>query len=226
MNRHLNRVVAICLTGVGLAVGVAGCSLLDSDKAEQEPLVERGVTLTYQTSGARLATQGAELSAGTSSTPSALTLATMQIKYPHPEGTPGAAQALLVLHPLDGEGKFNSRVFQERMETLSNASTAAPGGPLQTWTLDIPQWQLEAVVARLEDTAFFRSRATYLNPEAFLAVRLGDQGVGKKYRSLPGVGRHDRRGPQQGPAIPSDTGGRIPIDRPILARLPAISENR
>jgi hypothetical protein len=131
------------------------------------------VKLTYRTACDRLNL------AGGGSLPSCHT-ATLVIASPHPRGLPGMAEATLVLRP-DGAA---TPAAPSWWQWMTGANLAAPPVPSEASKLDVPQWQVEAIVGKLRAANFFQ-RSRVLTADAFLAAEVGPEKLAKDCRPVP-----------------------------------------
>jgi hypothetical protein len=113
-----------------------------------------------------------------------VTTTTLRIQKPHPEGIPGYARAAVVVRPNGAEasagGSFLSRLTGGDEENAANQNAQM----IEAWLLDIPAWQVNGIMSKLQEQNFFR-RTKVLNAETFLAVKADGAGFGKNYRSMP-----------------------------------------
>ncbi len=114
-----------------------------------------------------------------------VTTTTLQIQQPHPHGIPGYAQAKVFVRP-NGAEESEGGSFWSRLVGGSDDQDAGNHNAqiIEAWLLDIPAWQVNGIMAKLQEQNFFR-RAKVLNAETFLAVKADGVGFGKKYRSVP-----------------------------------------
>jgi len=141
-----------------------------------------------------------------------VTTTTLQIQHPHPDGIPGYARARVVVRAGAAEeskgGSIWGRIIGRSDEKDAGSQNAQI---VEAWLLDIPAWQVDGIMKKLQKQNFFR-RAKVLDPDAFLTVRADGAGFGKKYHSLPELDalilRARREGrpavrPPYGPAQPT-----------------------
>jgi len=141
-----------------------------------------------------------------------VTTATLQIQHPHPHASPGYARACVIVRP-NGAEESTEGSFWSRLMGGTDGQNAGNHNEqiIEAWLLDIPAWQVNGIMTRLQDQNFFR-RAKVLDAEAFLAVKADGVGFGKDYRAVPELDalilRTRREGrsafqPSYGPAQPS-----------------------
>jgi len=114
-----------------------------------------------------------------------VTETTLQIQHPHPDGLPGYARAKVFVRP-NGAEESEEGSFWSRLIGGSDDQDGANRNAqiVEAWLLDIPAWQVNGIMTKLQEQNFFR-RAKVLNAETFLAVKADGAGFGKKYRSVP-----------------------------------------
>lgn len=182
---------------LGLAVG-GGCSSHSWRTAANDSSAGatiRPVRIVYRTPSDRLniaaaGQLGPQIALASTAAPTSLlmpnvTTSTLVIKYPHPHGQVGMAQANVVIRPMSSSGD-DKPGFVERLTSWSTKSERATPKPTysEVWSLDLPVWQVNAVVDKLRKESFFR-RSKILNSEAYLGVDLDGKGFGKDYHAVP-----------------------------------------
>lgn len=123
------------------------------------------IKLTYRTPSDRLNVGGTQLAAfraGGQPPLAACSTTTLALVSPHPRGRAGFAEATIVTRP----------------------DVAGQAGMSEVWVLDVPQWQAEAIVAKLRAAAFFE-RSKALGSEIFLAAEVGPEKISKNFRAVP-----------------------------------------
>ena len=73
----------------------------------------------------------------------------------------------------------------------------------ETWLLEIPEAQLDAILAKLRRLKFFQ-RSKSMNPEVLLAVELDGSGFAKNFNAVPALDALVMRTRQQGRVAPAD----------------------
>lgn len=209
---------ASCAIAVGVAA--SGCSLMKPQDAaiSQGP---RPLSIAYRTESDRL-----NLGASTVQQASfmqngqlpGVTHCTLAVIAPHPNGQPDAALATVSFRPAGGESVLGSSVL-DRLVSRDDGGYQPP--VLQTYSLDIPRWQAESVVAKLRSQNFFRN-SRVLDPKAFLAVRTGDYSFGKNYKAVPELDALIMRVRQQGRAVGDRDLQTVRRQQPMLSRLPQV----
>ena len=183
------------LLAIGMLLLSAGCSALSGKSASKNAAdsvsatsAKRSIRLSYETDSSRLnllarsdgsVAQGVagESRAGEAQRGDAVpgfTECRVNVIVPHPRGVPDMAEVRVMFAvDLDGDGDVStigsiwSRVTRSEAPDSSDAASAPK--PREVWKMDIPAWQVEALVDRLRDAQFFR-RQTELKSEAELAT--------------------------------------------------------
>lgn len=167
------------------------------------PPAKSAVKLTYRTSADRLivapgTTQLASYDpAAVQSLPGGTTL-TLNIASPHPRGIPGLALATITVKADVAKPATAPAVWQ--WISGKPADEPAATGPMEVWAMDIPEWQVDAIVAKLQTARFFQ-RSQVLSPEVFLAAEVGQKKSGKDYKAMPELDALILRSRQQGRLI-------------------------
>jgi hypothetical protein len=184
--------------GAGLLVLASslacGCSAIPDRSATPgtpgAPVTPAAVKLTYRTTADRLNIAGAGTQLASYQQPTAgplpgFSTTTLIITSPHPAGVPGYAQATVVIKPEQPATTSASAIWPWQKATAAE-SPSAPGtaAPREVWVLDIPQWQVDAVVTKLRNGNFFQ-RSKILGADAFLAAEVGPQKIAKDCKSMP-----------------------------------------
>jgi hypothetical protein len=114
-----------------------------------------------------------------------VTTTTLQIRHPHPDGIPGYACARVIVQPNGAEESEGRSMWSRLFGSSDNQSEANHNAQIvEAWLLDIPAWQVNGIMTKLQQQNFFR-RAKVLDAEAFLAVKADGAGFAKNYRSVP-----------------------------------------
>jgi hypothetical protein len=156
-----------------VAVASLGCSSVrwpgSSEGPEAEP--QRKVTLTYRTESDRLNL----LARGRSDGPQLasyhephaapvpeFTQSTLRIEYPHPHGREGHALATAVFEASPDDAPSGISALWSKVTGSSDDEEPESGNAWfrETWTLDVPRWQLDRVLGELEKSGFFRRSKT------------------------------------------------------------------
>jgi hypothetical protein len=90
----------------------------------------------------------------------------------------------------------------------------------QAWTVDVPAWQVQNVVNKLEEQNFFR-RSKILNAESFLGVQVGKRKFAKDYRKMPELDAIILRACRQGQPIGPNAQSQFAIHQGNAAGPPA-----
>ena len=183
---------------VMLLFATIGCSTVRSLKrhASFDKDSYEKVTITYRTdtdrlnvaSTAQFGVQPASLQSGSSSWLPSCCIGTVVIRYPHPGGQPGSALVTVALHPTgDADGTVSRSVWTKirGLYTAESKDDSAHIKPVEVWTMELPKWQLDNILAGLHRSQFFRKSVSVLNPNVFLAVHKDDIAVGKNCKSIP-----------------------------------------
>ena len=192
--RRLGWIVSATLS-VSLA---AGCSVLQPEHARRpsESVGGHNTRITYRTDSARL-----NVLAGGSSTQLVsfqqpthqavvpeFTVCTLKIEDRHPSGNPEVSLVTVTFEaPADDDAaSLHSKIWT----TISGArDDHQPRQTVthhfrETWTMDVPSWQLDAVVAELRKENFFK-RAKSLNAKALIVAEIDGRRFGKDFRAIP-----------------------------------------
>ena len=250
MNSHLtlSRGLLIALLG---SVALGGCATIkkQAGKFRSESSAIEQLRLTYRTDTDRLNVEiasstvvpAAYQSSAAMSLPSC-SVGVVHIAYPHPSGRPDIAQVTVEFRAAGTEtAVLNRSVWSKILDQEDQESTSEDTNPvLETWTMDIPKWQLQAIVSRLNKARFFRKELTILDPDTFLAVEMNSEiAVGKNYRVVDELDalvvriRRDGR-LTYSPQLPKGSWGKGSVALPgtpavsshQLHRLPAVSSNQ
>jgi hypothetical protein len=141
-----------------------------------------------------------------------VTTTTLHIQHPHPDGIPGYARARVVVRANGAEASKGSSIWGRLTGGSDDQGAGSHNAQIiEAWLLDIPAWQVNGIMTKLQEENFFR-RAKVLGADTFLAVKADGAGFGKKYRSLPELdalilrARHEGRPlgrPPYGPIHPT-----------------------
>jgi hypothetical protein len=114
-----------------------------------------------------------------------VTTTTLNIQRPHPDGIPGYARARVVVRANGAEESKGGSIWGRLVGGSDDQRAASDNAQIiEAWLLDIPAWQVNGIVKKLQKQNFFR-RAKVLGAETFLAVKADGAEFGKEYRSLP-----------------------------------------
>jgi len=114
-----------------------------------------------------------------------LTTSTLEIKYPHPRGLSGMAQANVVIRRTSTSADDKPGFFARLTSWTRKSEQTAPQPTYsEVWSLDLPAWQVKAVVDKLRKDNFFQG-SKVLNSAAYLGVDLNGKKFGKDYRAVP-----------------------------------------
>lgn len=145
------------------------------------------------------------------------TLATLEIKHPHPAG--GEDWALVtVVFESSGDRAAAADLSSVWNKIAGLPSDAQPDGVngkrfREVWTTDIPRWQLEGVIAKLRQENFYK-RVKVFDAHALVATEIAGDRFAKDFKEIPeldtlilrirGQGQLvGRTGPAAGTAPPS-----------------------
>jgi hypothetical protein len=178
------------LLAVFLPLTLTGCAIRTGNLPETAPSVEslESVAVRYRTDSDRLnlralrLSNGAELASFSVNSPlTGVTISTLELRYPHPTGRTDVAEARLLIQHLVDDSGIASQL--SRLAGQSRDPAEAASQPIEVWTADIPKWQLDGVVAKLEKARFFE-RAKVLGAKSHLTVRRNGTAFGKEYRAV------------------------------------------
>jgi len=218
--------LALTLTALAFS---PGCSVF-KDKLNPENLNEldesKKVAILYRTESDRLNVAGGSTSGMRQVTyqgqPQSLlppvSLSTLKVMYPHPEGRPDHARAFVAFSPIGDDSATEPSVWTKL--TGFGSETEKPAQPFEVRALDVPKYQIDGIVAKLQKANFFR-RSKVLNSKTYLGVSLDDKGFGKNYRNVDEldalilrvrqqgwlVGRNGKPLPNRGPMVPRQQPG-------------------
>ena len=218
--------------GVGISLLWCGCatnrpaieSLLRSKKDCQ--LLE----LYYRTDTDRLNVAAAANQSLTSLP--ACSIGTVKIRYPHPSGTTEWGQATVSFQAAGNQSAVLPRsVLSEMLAHFKDESKDTTAS--EVWLLDLPESQIDTIVARLENSNFFNKRIRVPHPEIFLAARIDKRGaVGKNYNAVTELDALVLRVRQEGQLVSSSRSAAHPTSWAqsqtrsgpvaLIARLPAV----
>jgi hypothetical protein len=170
---------------------VCGCSAIPKSSATSAaPVTPTAVRLAYRTASDRLNVAGAGIQLASDQHPASgplpgFSTATLIITSPHPGGIPGYALATLVIKPEQAEPNSALALWPWAKSSVTGSKGPPDvAAPREVWVLDIPQWQVDAVVAKLQNANFFQ-RSRVLDADVFLAAEVGPQKNAKNCKSLP-----------------------------------------
>jgi len=170
----------VCQSGCTLPQSVhKEVAALATESPHQEP---QRLRIAYRTQSDRLNVQadgdGAEALEGVS-------VATLNVRYPHPEGIPEQAQVTLIVQPSIGRHALASGGMDDDMQSvLADEFTTSPEQIIEARTMNIPAWQAQAIVAQLREEGFF-NRTRTIAQHAFLAVQSDQGSFAKNYKASP-----------------------------------------
>lgn len=160
---------------------------------------------------------------------------TLSIEYPHPRGRDGYALARVAIESRDGLPAVGGNLVAGGLEWTQRLSVAAPWnwfastrstqaagsvssdrageGPRihETWELDIPKSELDAVVGSLDQAGFFDASAQ-TGSAVEVTARLNRSTVRKRYDSVPALDLVMQRVRGQGQLISYDRSLRMPAE--------------
>ena len=117
------------------------------------------------------------------------TESTLQIAYPHPGGRAGYALVTVVFdaQPDGASSGFGPASIWKKI-TGSSSDEGQPADQRflfrETWTMDIPRWQLDRILAKLREQNYFR-KAKVTSANALLATEIDGARFGKDVKELP-----------------------------------------
>lgn len=220
MCRRQNRLLLLISAAL---VTASGCSLLPKNKTQDvgKQQGKENVAILYRTNSDRLnllAAQPTEpirrasYQQHSATLIPAVSISTLQIRYPHPTGRKDLAQAVVAFSPAGVDSALQSESILDQIPGLGKQASDERAAPIETWTLDIPKWQVDGIVAKLQKANFFR-RAKILGSTSYLAVKTKGNAFGKNYRNVDELDALIVRVRRQGhPAGPDG--------RPLVARRP------
>jgi hypothetical protein len=168
-----------------MSLALGGCASILSRKptatsgeVQQVALQTSGepIRIVYRTRTDRLNLAGGNLPA--------CCVAELAIKFPHPQGTPGMASAVVRTTPCTADTTpfAEGRISQLTAIFDDDASASAPTS--HAGTTDVPLWQIQAIIAGLEKESFFR-RSRALGAEVYLYVETEGRQHGKRVKPQP-----------------------------------------
>ena len=164
-------------------------------------------------------------------------VATLELRYPHPNGTPDQAQGRLVVDQGVQDSALQSTGLLECLGIEDSAGDSrVPSAQRQVTTLDIPKWQMDRIVAELRSSNFFE-RSRVLSPDVFIAANVDGRKNGKNFKAIPELDTLILAARQQGRPQGAGSNGISAIPRPpgtvaapsnsvpwpALSRLPAVA---
>jgi len=198
-----------------LGFSALGCATLSGPASTSRPVSQSDTRLAYRTTSDRLNLAGyrpitATHPDSTNELLPSLTRATLIISSPHPAGMAGLAQAIVEFTPEQGSAVEPSAAWPSQPIAIAASSRAegVPVPPREVWVIDVPQWQVDAIVAKLERANFFK-RSKILGADAFLAAEVGPRKIAKDCKSMPELDglilrvRIEGHRVSSGPAVPS-----------------------
>lgn len=110
-----------------------------------------------------------------------LTRSKLSLQYPHPQGRPDMALAVLTV---DRKGDSSNEVtaFWNKITGHANIASSRPA-PLEVWALDIPKQELDLMVVELRRDNFFR-RSKVMGVKAFVGTEIDGVRFGKDYHEI------------------------------------------
>lgn len=189
---------------------LAGCSVdrwRTLSSRNPDPAEER-IRVTYRTQCDRLVAPGTETLLASFSAPSpqpipAMTVGTVDIRYPHPGGIPDKA---LVTVTFESQTDFRPEVagrtrFRTRISRGDPPERAAPEGAIrERWAMDLPKWQLDAILEDLRQQKYFL-RSKTLSPESHLVTEIRDVRLRKDFLAVESLDAMIVRVREQGRCI-------------------------
>ena len=226
MTMHTNLIVRItvimlltCFVGCVTTTPSAALSATSSVETTTTP-----TKLMYRTSADRLNLASASASSladmenvGREMLLPSLTECTLLID-PHPNGNLQLVRAQLKFFAMGGAKSTDNFVRQ-----ITGVTEESSAHAIEVWTLDIPAWQLDAIVKKLRGDNFFR-RSRVLNLETTLGIRVDGHSFAKEYKAVPEldalifrIRQHGHKARERSTLANADGS---PLQR--LSRLPAI----
>lgn len=232
--KKIKRNAILCL----FISAIALLSLCAAALGQGVPVPYERATIIYRTDSDRLNIQAVAANRTWGQQPGRIeaqtvpvfTVSRLKIKYPHPAGRTGIAYTEVAFRPHTTRPARGALSIRDRFFRVFGGSDSAPQPtdlPGEVWTMDLPKWQLDTVVAKLSEQNFFR-RSAVLNAEVYLGARIDDRTQGKKFRALPELDSLILRIRHEGRMLnPTFAGGDSappprPATRAILTRLPAV----
>lgn len=195
--RHMasNRYVLTLFLGLVVGGGCSSNSWWTAAKGSLASPTGRPVRIVYRTPSDRLniaaaGRLGPQLALASTGAPTSLlmpnlTTSTLLVRYPHPQGLSGMAQANVVIRPTSTSGDDKPGFFARLTSWGKKSEEASPQTAYtEVWSLDLPAWQVNAVVDKLRKDNFFEG-SKVLNSDAYLGVDLNGKKFGKDYRAVP-----------------------------------------
>lgn len=188
---RLPHLQLLALAGTALLIA-PGCSALKGG-LNPEHLNEindsKTVAILYRTESDRLNLAGGGASgvqqASYQGQPQSLlppvSTSTLKIVYPHPEGRSDYARAYVAFSRV-GEDADNEPSLWTKLTGFGAKPDQTPQ-PFEVWALDVPKYQIDGIITKLQEANFFR-RSKVLNSETYLGVSMDGKGFGKDYRNV------------------------------------------
>lgn len=195
--RRWRPVVELTCAAALVAVASLGCSSVHWPGGTQRPAAEpqHQVSLTYRTESDRLNL----LARGKSDGPQLVsydepqagrvpefTQSTLRIEYPHPHGREGYALATVVFEasPEDAHKSGISALWSKVTGSSDDdGSQARRPWFRETWTLDVPRWQLDQVLGQLKKSGYFH-RSKTLGAEVEISTQIDDVRFSKPFTAV------------------------------------------
>ena len=203
---------AICL---GLVTMLCGCLLSEKSRVTNRGACGKlantrqaeSIRISYRTNSDRLNVSAVD---SCNSLPN-MTSSQLHLHYPHPNGQPEMALAMLIVAPQESDSGWLDRWHDKGSD---------PDEVLDRHVMDVPARNLHAIVDKLQQENFFR-RSKPLVSESHLGVMMDDVRFAKDYRSvaeLDAMILKVYRESRSGLAVPHRP---ISIPATVLRRLPA-----